>query len=488
MMNFKIENSYVNITNYPYIERHFEKMAAGGWLISKIISGNLFLYKRIEPEELDFSISPYEVETAYTRKTKEELEEFQTVCEYVGWNFATKSYDLHVYYKEKDSEVVPLHTDEEEEFNILEKIAKKQLKALYFQIPLFILLAWMVIGRSLASVYGMKDGLTQIVSLLIPVALILMVINIYDLRKFLKINRKNIELGKGIEFNDWGFYGYKISFILFYISILVFLAYLLYSAIVFKNIILLMALIPSLIGIVVGSLYRIYVKPAKRSIGYKKVVLVAVLITATILSIGTGIFNIGVLASKDGPSKIEGYRVLSINDFSDETIEDSGDLRRNLSFLIPVSYDYSSYARRLGVIDTEYSRALTEGLARNLVNRYKREAENRLIGRNSKDLEFIFENGVYDSYYARSGLTEDDFISLRDRDKKEAVKEALEIIKERSIREDLDGLWDLDEVYFLNYESSEIVLRIGKEVFFLRGLDFSDPEIVEVVKDRLGLD
>ncbi|MFY9285484.1 MAG: hypothetical protein WAO64_02620, partial [Tissierellaceae bacterium] len=273
-----------------------------------------------------------------------------------------------------------------------------------------------------------------------------------------------------------------------YISILVFLAYLLYSAIVFKNIILLMALIPSLIGIVVGSLYRIYVKPAKRSIGYKKVVLVAVLITATILSIGTGIFNIGVLASKDGPSKIEGYRVLSINDFSDETIEDSGDLRRNLSFLIPVSYDYSSYARRLGVIDTEYSRALTEGLARNLVNRYKREAENRLIGRNSKDLEFIFENGVYDSYYARSGLTEDDFISLRDRDKKEAVKEALEIIKERSIREDLDGLWDLDEVYFLNYESSEIVLRIGKEVFFLGGLDFSDPEIVGVVKDRLGLD
>ncbi|MFY9612720.1 MAG: DUF2812 domain-containing protein, partial [Tissierellaceae bacterium] len=109
-MNFKIENSYVNITNYPYIERHFEKMAARGWLISKIISGNLFLYKRIEPEELDFSISPYEVETAYTRKTKDELEEFQTVCEYVGWNFATKSYDLHVYYKEKDSEVVPLHT------------------------------------------------------------------------------------------------------------------------------------------------------------------------------------------------------------------------------------------------------------------------------------------------------------------------------------------------------------------------------------------
>ena len=100
-MNFKIENNFLDIINYPSIERHLQDMARKGWLISKIILGSLFIYKRIEPEELDFSITPYEVETVFTRKTKEELEEFNSVCKSVGWNYATKSYDLHIYFKEK---------------------------------------------------------------------------------------------------------------------------------------------------------------------------------------------------------------------------------------------------------------------------------------------------------------------------------------------------------------------------------------------------
>ena len=45
----------------------------------------------------------------------------------------------------------------------------------------------------------------------------------------------------------------------------------------------------------------------------------------------------------------------------------------------------------------------------------------------------------------------------------------------------------MDEVYFLNLDKSEIVIRNGKEVFFLGGLDFLDPHIIEKVKDRLEL-
>ena len=46
-MNFKIENNYLGITNYPSIARHFESMAAKGWLINKIVATNLFIYKKI---------------------------------------------------------------------------------------------------------------------------------------------------------------------------------------------------------------------------------------------------------------------------------------------------------------------------------------------------------------------------------------------------------------------------------------------------------
>ncbi len=61
------------------------------------------------------------METFLNRKTKVELEEFDAVCQLVGWNYCTKSYDLFIYYKDRDSQVLNIHTDEEEEFNLLEK-------------------------------------------------------------------------------------------------------------------------------------------------------------------------------------------------------------------------------------------------------------------------------------------------------------------------------------------------------------------------------
>ena len=140
-MNFKIENSFLDMTNYPLVEKHFELMASRGWLIDKIIMGNFFIYKKIEAEELDFSISPCEVETAFTVKSKEELEEFQSVCESVGWNYAMKVSDLHIYFKKPGTEGVNISTDEEDEFNTLERIAKKQLVSSYLLIPIYIYLA-----------------------------------------------------------------------------------------------------------------------------------------------------------------------------------------------------------------------------------------------------------------------------------------------------------------------------------------------------------
>ena len=53
-MNFKIENRFLDITNYRLVEKHFEKMASLGWMIDKITMGSLFIYKKIDPEEIYF--------------------------------------------------------------------------------------------------------------------------------------------------------------------------------------------------------------------------------------------------------------------------------------------------------------------------------------------------------------------------------------------------------------------------------------------------
>ena len=167
-MNFKIESKIINIMNYPSAERHFENMAAKGWLISKITLESICIYKKIKAEQLEFSISPYEVETMFTKKTKAEIEEFQSVCETVGWNYASKQGDLHVYFKEKGSDVVDIETDEEEEFKVLKQIGKKQLSGLYFQTVFFLFLSYSFLSNALSDIYIMKEDLILITAIMIP--------------------------------------------------------------------------------------------------------------------------------------------------------------------------------------------------------------------------------------------------------------------------------------------------------------------------------
>ena len=90
-MNFKIESNFLDITNYPCVARHFEEMSSKGWLINKIVGANIFIYKKIEAERLEFSISPYEIETVFTRKTKGELEEY-------NFNFRSFIFTYNIFF------------------------------------------------------------------------------------------------------------------------------------------------------------------------------------------------------------------------------------------------------------------------------------------------------------------------------------------------------------------------------------------------------
>lgn len=100
-------------------------------------------------------------------------------------------------------------------------------------------------------------------------------------------------------------------------------------------------------------------------------------------------------------------------------------------------------------------------------------------------MEFYLEEGIYDEYLLTGGITKEDFHELKEMDKKEANKAFLKLIKEKAIREDKEKLWDLDEVYFLSYDKMEIVIRKGKEVFYLDGQDFSDTEFINIIKRKL---
>jgi hypothetical protein len=493
-MNFKIENNYIHITNYPNIGKHFEEMAAKGWLINKIIASNIFIYKKIKPEALDFSISPYEVETEFTRKTKNELAEFQSVCESVGWNYALKSYNLHIYYKEKGSEALDIQTDEEEEFRTLEILGKRYVRGLYIQIPLFLFLAWSIMRQLFTGVDGMNDALPQLLSLMFPLTLLMLVVEAYNISRFLKKNRNNIEIGESIEYSKSNFYINKITFTATYISLFIFILFMLYGIMFLKNTFLLIGMIPISLTLLIVTFYSIFIKSSKMSTKSKKKSFVATLILSTIISIilfGFVFIN-GLNKLNDGDiPNIEGYKVISVNDFQNSTVEEDGELRRQASVVIPTSYSYYSHSNQIYErTKTEYSRALTEDLAKILVKRYVKLAEIQ-IDRDRKELEIYFRDNHYNEFLLGedAGISLEEFNSLREGDLKEAVNITINKLKERAITKDSGSLWNVNEAYFLNYNKSEIVMRRGKEVFYIDApeKDFTDPKIIKIVKDKLGL-
>lgn len=490
-MNFKIENNFLDITNYPSVERHLEEMASKGWLIRKIILGNIFIYKKIQAEALYFSISPYEIETAFTRKSKEEMEEYQSVCESVGWNYATKSLDLHIYFKEKGAQAIAIQTDEEEEFKTLDLIGQKQVRNLYFlTVPMLLFISWEVLGSLTSIVDVMKDGLSHIAVLFIVVGFTHMILRIVHIEKFLKINRQNIELGKSLQYSDSNFYFHKMFSVLPFILLFAMIGQISYLGILSNRKFPFYILIPLIIGLIVGQIDRIYIKPSKKPLRYK----VIAFLLASFIAVSTSIWIAlpyieNSLDYTDQPD-IGTYRVLLMDDFSDKDIEDWGSLYQNASIFIPKSYGYRSYRTGYEFILTEYSQALIEKLAQILVDQYRKQAEETLEDRYLRSLRQSFKEEKYHHNLSNAGFTIEDFndINAKEKNADRAIKMAKKRMKENYITKDKENLWNAEQVYFLNHAKTEIVLRKGKEVFYLEGKNFSDFEIINIVKERLELE
>lgn len=486
-MNFKIDYNFLDITNSPSIENYLEKRAREGWLIDRIIIGSIFLFKKIEKTDLEFSISPYEVETAFTRKKKSEVEEFQEVSEAVGWNYVTKSYDLHLYYKNKNAEAIPIQTDEEEEFKTLDRIVKKRIRAYWFQTFLFTLFTWFTIGGLINGVSFLKDGASQLLLPLLPIVLISSIWGLVHMYHFQKTNRENINKGKEIEYSDSNFIIPKLSFIFGGIIILLILIHYLYIGIVFKDRIILIAALPILIGLTLGNAYRFFVKPSRISIGYKKVGWIVTILAAFIIGSWTGLFNIGNESEKNDGIKIEDYNVLTADDFPDDQFRQEGTLRRNFSLLVPESYEYYYINYNDEFVETEYGRTLTEGIAKNMVERYKKEIKNLYTGRYQPEISSYFEEGIFDDHLLTAGITEDDLIRLKDFEAKEAKEIVSKLIQERSISPTNKDDWNADESYYLSFEKDSLLIRDGKEVYYLEGKDFTNPAVIKNTKEKINL-
>lgn len=132
MKNTKRRIEPLSFYDHNGISRHFEKMAAKGWMIEKIVNTG-WVYKRIEPKEVHFAVSYYPKASEFDPEPSEEQKMFHDFCAHTGWQLACTSAQMQIFYNERENSV-PIETEPELELQAIHASAKKGF------IPSYILL------------------------------------------------------------------------------------------------------------------------------------------------------------------------------------------------------------------------------------------------------------------------------------------------------------------------------------------------------------
>lgn len=106
------------------IEAHLERMAERGWLLEKM--GLLWVYRRIEPKKLTFSVCYFPKASQFDPGPSEEQETFYDFCRHSGWTLAAASAQMQIFYSERP-DPVPIETDPALEVETIHRSAKKSV-------------------------------------------------------------------------------------------------------------------------------------------------------------------------------------------------------------------------------------------------------------------------------------------------------------------------------------------------------------------------
>lgn len=130
------------------IEKHLEKMAQKGWLISKM---DMFgwVYKKIEPQKLKFNVCYYPNASEFDPEPSDKQKDFYEFCEHTGWKIACQSAQMQVFYNE-NLQAVPIETDAQITVETIHNAAKKNCLPSFFTfLGLSMLQEFMFIARIL---------------------------------------------------------------------------------------------------------------------------------------------------------------------------------------------------------------------------------------------------------------------------------------------------------------------------------------------------
>ena len=143
------------------ISKHLEKMASEGWMIDEI-SNFGWIYKKIEPQSIHFTVTYYPKASEFDPEPSEEQKRFYDFCEHTGWKLACYSAQMQIFYNEQEHPI-PIETDPVVEVDIIHKACKKSFFPAYAVLILCsILNGALFISRVLGDPIGVLSSSTNL--------------------------------------------------------------------------------------------------------------------------------------------------------------------------------------------------------------------------------------------------------------------------------------------------------------------------------------
>ena len=195
MKNTKKQWRIFSFYAYSDMEARFEKMAAEGWMLTKI-TNQFFYYEKAEPAKVKFTVTYFAKASDFDPEITEEQKDFNDFCAAAGWEYVSGVAQMQVYCNRNENPV-PIETDPVVQVNAIHRAMKKNFIPSYILIlVLSIFVIASQIGRiRINPVSALADNSTLFASVMYAFMAVTAVTDPYRYLVWYKKARKRAEDG-----------------------------------------------------------------------------------------------------------------------------------------------------------------------------------------------------------------------------------------------------------------------------------------------------
>lgn len=460
--NYKKVIKSVSITEYKNLEIYLEKMAAKGLLLSEI-KGYFFIFEKTKALELDFNVSLFYHTTPFDYPDGEKEKDFRELCKDCGWTFCTSNNLYQIFYKEKNVDAIPVHTDSNEEYRIIKSTF---LKTDFIAMPLVILYIIMGIMNILNFDYEDLLSNNALFNLIWPIFITVIWITMFSppVIWFIK-NKINLSNGRELTFfTDKQIKTKKIiacSLMIIYVFLFLFSLIGVSMKAFLLVFLIILIILPIIITLLCIKRFKTKKRTRKQNILFYSLAVLLTMIISTlgiILMMSPSAISSSMRFNDNAPGEI---KVLELSDFGTQSTPERSRVYEQKSIFTPVNLEYyESLGRRtkdseIGSVRTTYIECINENIANYIFEGYMKKERERLT-------EYLTELREYNK-----GILFDE---------------------ENYISDVSTGAWNIDKGYYLLENKNKIIIMKDIMIYILESdVDFSKSEIIEICKEKLGI-